>query len=278
MLMSSFLFSRKKPTKDRVIDRIKKLSCLHLFWSACWVLYSKSRPEHNFLGVLEFIIRGGGWQFYTFSVLILLTPLDWIAYHLSQRAKWGMLGIAMSVVLGVFWWNISGQKWLIKSYYWLPLNYVAMPFAGALLAPKISAIQTSGRTCSKLVVLCVVIGAAFACLEWSFAAEVPIGISGARAWLPKASRLSIQFFAVSMIIGGLFVKNKPGRIITLLARNSLGVYCVHGFFVSLIMKINSGLSEILQAPIASIICLVVLLIVCTFTSELLRMIFKERLV
>ncbi len=276
VLISSMLFVMKPPDKRRILDRLAKLGYLYVFWVSAWVIYSKEKPDLNALSVLEFLLRGGGWHFYTFSVLIVLTPVSWIAYNLPGRAKWLGLIASVAIVYITFVWVRTGFKWVYHPYYWLPTCFIIMPFVAAILTPKLSIFLTSRKRCILWAVILLFAGIIAAFHEWSFAAPVSMNLDG-RQWLPKAARLSIQFTAIAMVCLSFIRKKPPGIIIAFLAKNSLGVYCIHGFFLryfSLIsVKLVGG-----PSPLSSCICAATLVVFSAFTTEFLRKLFRERLV
>lgn len=276
VLISSILFVMKTPDKKRTLNRLAKLSYLYIFWVSAWVIYSKAKPELDFASILEFVLRGGGWLFYTFPVLIVLTPVSTLAYWLPGRTKWIGLLVSIAVVYGTFIWVRTGYKWVFHPYYWLPTCFIMMPFVAALMTPRLRNLLASRRLCFGWASVFVVLGVVSAIHEWSYAAPVTMNLEG-RQWLPKAARLSVQFNAIALVLVSFVRMNPPGKLIAFFAKNSLGVYCVHGFFLRYFSQITAKFVGG-PSPLSACLCAVGLVIFSSFATEFLRRLFRERLV
>lgn len=277
ILMSMVLFSLRPPSWSRTLDRIKKLAFLYCFWVGAWILYTKVKPEPTVLGWIEFLLRGGGWLFYTFAALIVLTPLCWVASKLSRSGKWIGLLTCMFVVAGTFLWIHDGTRWLHHQYYWVPSCFVMMPFVAAILVPHLERFRESGSTRIKWIVAMVVLGLMAAFLEWKFAAPGEL-ITGERRWVPKHARLSVQFNAIAMLIFSLGVKRAVNRVISFFARNSLGVYCLHPFILRGFIEPTQHLINPYAPDLAIPIGCTVVAVFCSAVTEFLRAAFKHRLI
>ncbi len=279
VLMSMVLFTMKPPTWARAVDRIKKLAYLYGFWVGAWILYTKLRPEPGFYGLLEFVIRGGGWVLYTFTVLMIMTPLCSLAAWMNQRSKWLGPLISMLVVVGTFTYLVIGHKWSNRHYYWVPTCFTMMPFVAVLLIPHLKKFQTSSAFRWKWVGVMVLASLACALVEWRFSLpDEMIKTTGWRNWLPKHARLSVQFGAIATIMASLGVKSRANSLVRFFASNSLGVYCLHPFVLRGIMVPVQKIVDPI-APGLSILagCLAVA-VFCSLVSEFLRRAFKHRLI
>jgi surface polysaccharide O-acyltransferase-like enzyme len=277
ILMSMVLFSLRPPSWSRTVDRVKKLGYLYCFWVGAWVLYAKAKPEPGVLGLIEFLLRGGGWLFYTFASLMVLTPFCWVAAKLSRRGQWVGLMLSILVVLATALWVYTDKKWLHHQFYWVPSCFAMMPFVAAILAPHLNRFRESGGMRYKWIAVMLVAGIVTALLEWKFSAATEL-ITGERRWLPKHARFSIQFNAIALLILSLGVKKPVNRVVSFFARNSLGVYCLHPFilrgFIEPAQRLIGPYAPDLAIPVG---CLVVA-VFCSVVTEFLRAAFKHRLI
>lgn len=276
VLISSILFVMKKPDGKRTLDRLVKLCYLYSFWVSAWVIYSKAKPDLNFISILEFVLRGGGWLFYTFSVLIVLTPVSWFAFKLPNWGKWIGLAASAGAVYATFVWVRTDYKWLYHQYYWLPTCFIMMPFVAAILTPKLGDFYRSKARIMIWSIVLIGLGSVAAFDEWSYAAPVSLNLE-LRQWLPKAARLSISFNAIAIVLLSFLRKSPPGRVVQFFSNNSLGVYCVHGFFLRYFSKVSEFVLGG-PSPLSACVCAVSLVVFSAYVTEFLRKLFRERLV
>jgi surface polysaccharide O-acyltransferase-like enzyme len=277
ILMSMVLFSLRPPSWSRTVDRVKKLGYLYCFWVGAWVLYTRSTPEPGVLGWIEFFLRGGGWLFYTFASLMVLTPFCWMAAKLNRRWQWVGLVLSILVVIATALYVYDDRKWLNHHYYWVPSCFAMMPFVAAILVPHLNRFRESGGMRYKWIAVMLVAGFVAALVEWKFSAPIE-SITGERRWVPKHARLSMQFHAIALLILSLGVKKPVNRVVSFFARNSLGVYCLHPFilrgFIEPAQHLIGPYAPDLAIPVG---CLVVA-VFCSVVTEFLRAAFKHRLI
>ncbi len=278
ILLSMVLFAIKKPNWASNWDRVKKLGYLYAFWVGAWIIATEVRPEFTFLGLIVFFLRGGGWLFYTFATLILLTPLCWIAYILPKRAQWCGLFLATCAVIGTYLWTYQGYRWIKSPYYWLPSCFVMMPFIAVILTPHIFRLKDASAKRYFWIFIMLSIGGLAALIEWYYSVPSELVDPSKRNWVPKHARLSVQFFAIAMLIASLGIQKPVNGIIRFFARNSLGVYCLHPFMLSAILLPVKTILQPWVFGFATPIGCIVVAIVCSFLAEFLRLAFKQRLV
>jgi surface polysaccharide O-acyltransferase-like enzyme len=279
ILMSMLLFSIKPPTWERAVDRIKKLAYLYGFWVAAWILYTKLRPAPGLYGLFEFVIRGGGWVLYTFTVLMIMTPLCCVAHELNKKAKWlgPLLGIL--VVVGTFAYLTQGQKWSHRHYYWVPTCFTMMPFVAVLMVPHLKYLRATSAARWKWIGIMLLVAFVCALIEWRFSLpNEMVKETGWRNWLPKHARLSIQFTAVALVIASLGVKTLANSWVRFFAKNSLGIYCLHPFVLRGIMVPVKRIVDPIAPELSIIAGCVTVAIVCALISEFLRRAFRQRLI
>ena len=277
ILMSMLLVSLRQSTWQNTVERVKKLAYLYGFWVTAWVYYSKSKPEQSVFGWIEFVLSGGGWLFYTFASLIILTPFCWVASRLTRRGQWVALMISIGVVAGSFVWVRVGFKWVYHPYFWLPTCFAMMPFAAAILVPHLKRFRESAAARYKWVAIMLVLGIIAAILEWKFSAHREV-LVGERRFVPKHARLSIQFTAVAWLLLSLGIRRPANRVITFFARNSLGIYCIHPFLLRAVMIPMRKIGDPISPELTILATCAVLAVTCSLVSEFLRKAFKQRLI
>jgi surface polysaccharide O-acyltransferase-like enzyme len=277
VLMSMLLFVVKPPTWARTKDRVVKLSYLYIFWVGAWMYVTRPKIELNVWAVLELVLRGGGWLYYTFATLIVLTPVCWLASKLSRKGLWCGLAVSAGIVAGTFYYAYQEYRFVTKPVYWMPTCFCMMPFVALLLVPRLSLFCDLPRMRYKWAAFCIGLGLLFSALEWRFA--VPYELIGEyRSWIPKFARISVHCSAVALLLLALGIKHPANRIVSFFSRNSLGVYCIHPFILG-------GIVRNTKAVIPDSIHLFALPIACFITAlfssllaELLRKAFKQRLI
>jgi surface polysaccharide O-acyltransferase-like enzyme len=165
-----------------------------------------------------------------------------------------------------------------SDFYWLPSCFVMMPFVAVILTPHFLRLKDSPSKRYCWICITLAVGGLAALVEWHFAAPSELIDPATRHWVTKHARLSVQFFAIAMLIASLGIQKPVNRIIRFFARNSLGVYCLHPFMLSSIVL---PVKKILQPWVfgfATPIGCIVVAIVCSFLTEFLRLTFKQRLV
>jgi peptidoglycan/LPS O-acetylase OafA/YrhL len=277
ILISMFLFEKRKKTAIELKDRLIEFAYLYGFWVTAWILFSKYRPEPGFWGLLEFAIRGGGWLFYFIPNLAICTILGWFATRMGRPALWVSVIAGFGLVVASFAWLHDGYKWLYKSYYWLPTSFLMLPFLAMLLKPYINKICSDRKFRWTLALGFFAIAACCAFVEWQLAVPTSL-IDPEGHWLPWHTRASMQFSAVAIVILGFGIRRPPGKLILLLGKNSLGIYCVHAFLLGGIIRYSNQILGPINPWLDIIVGYLANLVICTAASEFLRRAFKSRLV
>lgn len=277
VLMSMLLFALKRPNLALAWKRVGKLFYLYGFWVGAWILQSRLRPEPSIYGWLEFIIRGGGWVFYTFIVLMILTPMCCLAEKMRTKSEWFGPIISGLVVIGTFTYLHEGFKWTRQSYYWVPMCFAMAPFIAVWMVPRLEEIKCNKLLRIKYISAFVLISIICAIVEWQFRSPQEL-LPHWRAYLPKHARLSVQFMAVAVIIASLGVTQRVPNLIQFFARNSSGVYCLHPFVLSGIGGPVQKLVAVYAPSMAIFSGALTVVVVCSWISEFLRKAFRERLI
>lgn len=277
VLMSMLLFAIRKPSWAKTVDRVKKLGYLYAFWVGAWVLCTKIRPEMSLAGIIEFFLRGGGWLFYTFATLMLLTPVCWLVTKLNKKLLIGAFIASVLIVLATFYWIYKDFKWINGDYYWLPSCFIMMPVIAVIIIPYIPSLKENFKLRNIVLLASLLLGVGLAIAEWQYHAPVEM-VNNERNWMTKFARLSVHFVALSLLVGSLSFKNRAPFIIRFFARNSLGVYCLHPFMLGGLVGIVKPFSKSLPTHIYLFVGCLFTAVVCSLLTEFLRKTFENRLV
>lgn len=277
ILISTLLFCVKPVTWESTLKRLTKLGYLYIFWVSAWIVHSKPILKPGVLGLIELTLRGGGWLFYFIAVLILMTLLTAGISALKGRGR--LLGYAVSVgaFLATVLWVSHDHHWTKGSYYWVPTCFALLPCFALWLAPRMESLIEDRASRLRLAAGLLACGVVAALVEWHFSAPGSL-IDESRKWVPKHARFSIHFDAAMIVVLSLGIRCKPGWIVSFLARNALGIYCLHGFIVGGVVKgvglVLGGRFPALLLPLG----IVATVCVCSLGAEFLRRAFRERLV
>ncbi len=277
VLISILLFCMKQVTWESTLKRLLKLGYLYIFWVSAWIVHSKPVVKPGVLGLIEFILRGGGWLFYFIAVLILMTLLT--AGIAALKGRWRQVGYAASLAtfLATVLWVSHDYRWTQGQYYWVPTCFTLLPCFALWLAPRLESLIEDRAARWRLAVGLLACGVVAALVEWHFAAPANL-IDESRKWVPKHARFSINFDAAMIVVLSLGIRCKPGRIVSFLAKNALGIYCLHGFIVGGVVK---GVDRVLGGRFPALVIpfgIVATVCICAAGAEFLRRAFRERLV
>ncbi|OYU75807.1 MAG: hypothetical protein CFE32_12860 [Alphaproteobacteria bacterium PA3] len=277
ILVSILLFCLKPITFARTRSRLVRLGYLYLFWVSAWMYYTKPVIEWNVLWITEFLLRGGGWQFYFIPVLILMTmQAAWMS-RLTRRGVHAAFLASVLILFATEWWATSDFRWTRQPYYWLPACFVLLPCFAYWLASQIPTLVADRTKRFRIAGLLALAALVAAMVEWRFQAPADL-VDQARKWVPKHARFSIQFESLAIVVLSLGIRRPPGPVIAYLARNALGIYCLHGFVIGGFLKSSQQLlGGKLPALVIPVACAGVV-VACSLTSEFLRRAFRYRLV
>jgi len=277
ILISTLLFCVKPVTWESTLKRLTKLGYLYIFWVSAWIVHSKPILKPGVLGLIELTLRGGGWLFYFIAVLIVMTLLT--AGISVLKGRWRLLGCAFSVgaFLATVLWVSHDYHWTRGQYYWLPTCFALLPCFALWLAPRMGSLIEDRSARWRLAAGLLACGVVAALVEWHFATPASL-IEETRKWVPKHARFSISFNAAMIVVLSLGIRCKPGRIVSFLGRNALGIYCLHGFIVGGVVK---GVGLVLGGRLPALVIplgIVATVCVCAVGAEFLRRAFRERLI
>jgi hypothetical protein len=148
-----------------------------------------------------------------------------------------------------------------------PLNFVSFAFAGVGLA-RLSA-AGAARTRTWVGIACVALAGGTAILDWTVYVD-PCFFEVNEYAMPAYTRPSLVFLAVAVLVGALRIRMPPSAAVRFMAAYSLGVYCLHPFFVD-------GRDKIIQvmhlSGLAAVLVPWVLVLVLSYVGSVVMPLF-----
>ncbi|MHB1138771.1 MAG: acyltransferase family protein [Microthrixaceae bacterium] len=223
MLMSAYLLVVRPPTTG-IRARIVTLLTMAVFWSVVLKLWQggsgalrAGRPD-SVGSALEFVVRAGNTPYYFFVSLSLVLLLVWRLRGVA--AGWS---VALLVV-ATTWLAIApaiasrwDQEW--AAAYWNPLNFV-------VYAPIAVLVERAPRPRPWMLLLLAAAAVPVAALEW-IADRSAVHFAGNGFAFPGYTRPSSAILVTLLLLLALPVRRQPGRLVRVLAINSLAIYVLH---------------------------------------------------
>jgi len=274
LFLAVFLQCVKNPDLARERNLFIGYFYLYVFWVASWTLLTRSRPEPTLWGIISFVLQGGGWAYYFFTVLILVQIIRFFVKNWTDRGLFMGFLLSECIIAGILWkFSQDGHTWMRVETYWWPINALPIPFAAAILSRHHARICNDSRLWWRLMGGGILITAIAVVWEWSLAA--PAGLDSERRFLPEYLRISLILTVLAFVFIALKVTYVP-RFILFLSRNSLGIFCLHVFILGGVYKCVHLL--IPHPVLASVVTLMVIIVGAAWLSELFRKILQVRLV
>jgi Acyltransferase family len=274
LLISSYLLVTHCHSWPAYWKKIKGMVALYLFWVGAWILVTKPTPEMTLGGIAEFFLRGGGWAYYFFAVLVINSILTALIHRCSSKLIW--LGFVMSVILsqGVFHaMAFQSHAWTHIPTYWWPICFFPIPFVAMIASHYHAAIaENYQRWCSAVIALAVV-ACGFAIIEWQFCADA--GLSKMRMFLPEYLRASMVIGSALLLFLAMRLNYSPW-VVKWISKNSLGIFCLHVFMLGAVATKVRG--KLPNHAVATVVTVVIVIAVCGISSEVLRRLLKERII
>jgi surface polysaccharide O-acyltransferase-like enzyme len=278
VLISTYLYARKPTDSAGLGRRLGRILRLLVFWSVLYQAYRltgfgaiKSVPlEPNELGL--YLMSGGSTVYYFFEVLAIVTVITHGANRLPARVVW-FLFAASVVVVGVLPVLHKETHFRFLAHHANPLNFVPYAFAGVGLA-RLSAVGAA-RTRTWIGIACVALAGGTAVLDWTVYVD-PCFFEINEFAIPAYTRPSLVFLAVAVLVLALPVRRPPGPVVRFMALHSLGVYCLHPFFVDGRDKIIQVMH--LSGLAAVLVPWVLVLVLSYFGSVVMPLFLREEMI
>ncbi|MHB1035983.1 MAG: acyltransferase family protein [Pirellulales bacterium] len=236
MLMSLFLFCVRARNASYVFQRLERLLVLFAFWSLLYLFVLRERVDFHFsnpINSLAFIVTGGTPFFWFFSCLAGMT----LICHFTIRLPGTLLGLftavsalALTALPGLAVANPT--CWPFVAVY-NPLNFLPFVFIAAWMSQQQQKAGTTAlrASTSGIAALCCLY-LAISTLEWMWLPDIS-HVRYSTNTIPSYTRVSVVIGAYTLLnIAFLLNSNRAVPfLIRLLADYSLGIFCVHCFFI-----------------------------------------------
>jgi hypothetical protein len=199
LLISSYLLVTHCHTWSEYRKKIKSILALYLFWVGAWIVVTKPIPEMSLWGITEFFLRGGGWAYYFFAVLLINSILTALFHRSTTAIIWVGFIISLIISQGMFHVMVFQQHaWTHVSTYWWPICFFPISFV-AVLASRYQLILAANKRLWWITVIAVIVAnLSFALIEWKFCADA--GLMKMRTFLPEYLRSSLVFGSANLLI------------------------------------------------------------------------------
>jgi surface polysaccharide O-acyltransferase-like enzyme len=242
VLISTYLYARKPTDTAGLGRRLWRIVRLLVFWSVLFQVYYQGgfaavknvphpvREPHEF-GL--YLMSGGNTYYYFFEALAIVTIVTHLATRLSSPLVWGLFA-ASTVVVGVLPLLHKELHYRFLAHHANPLNFLPYAFAGVGLARLTAAGADRPRDLVGLACLALAIPATV--LDWTVYVDRCFFEINQFA-IPAYTRPSLVFLAVAVLVLALRSRLPTNSVVRFMALHSLGVYCLHPFFVDIKFKV-----------------------------------------
>jgi|WetSurMetagenome_2_1015567.scaffolds.fasta_scaffold149201_2 hypothetical protein len=275
LAISCYLFATRKPDAKYFWTRAKHLILLSFFWSVFLNIWTDgifkfitSIPLSPW-ALMEFIARAGNTPYYFFLCLMVLLGLCLLASRLNNYTLW--LLTIFSILLVALMPMISTFSGFIKlSAWWHPLPFLPYPFASTLLFRYSRELHHWRFPVAALSLGAAIISGFF---EWKYYVDA-IYFSIQPYALPAYMRPSVFFACYSLLVLFLGPWSNCPAFIRFLSDYSLTLYCLHLFFIPIVVKYASTAAPIFQSRQIQ----VVLVLLLSYAGGMfLKLFFKKSL-
>lgn len=278
VLLSCYLTIRNQTGWPRLRHRLWRLIVLVVFWTVLMSLWKGGYGElrkmipTSLASLFEIVFSANGEFYYFFVVLIYCSLISFGTARLS--ALWNWIGLALSTALMFFLPRfVMSNGCPILLAYWHPLNFLAYPFAAALIYRYQDRLVNNLRSLFVVVLVLLAISALFAWYEWTHyiqAAFLPAGLA-----FPLLMRASHVYLAAALFIPGLWPCRAAPAVIRFMSANSLALYVLHGFYRPIVLQNTPALP--IPDSLTRLLQLTVTILLCYATAYVLPLFLKEDL-
>jgi len=272
LLISCFLRAKKDPIPWRQqVPFFTGLLSLYVFWVGAWMLVTKPTIDFSLMGITEMALRGGGWAFYYFAVLLIVHVIRALISRWSSN-RLALLSAAILILSQLVCTILShrGYSWEQAESYWWPINFLAIPFLGTWMAKEehsLSLATTKGKKWLMIFSIGLLLSLA---LDWFVAPsgdEMPA--------LAEYLRATPTLMAIILMQVSFSIRSRPAWV-GWFAKNSLGIFCLHVFVLGGIGKaVSKFMHHIL---VIDLITLAVTMIALSLAAEVLRYCLNKRVI
>jgi hypothetical protein len=230
--VSCYLFDRKNPNKSYFWNRIRRIALLLAFWPVALLLWRGGLPgligslPAQPLALLEFFARAGHTIYYFFVCLLLLTAITFGALCINKSAAACLAMLSFVAVAAMPIITIAANMPKLSAW-WHPLPFLPYAFASVLLA-KYEPVIDRWRVGLASLLLAASFMAGL--LEWKCYMN-PVYFSMQPYAMPAYMRPSLVLSAYGLLLLAIGFKAEIPRWVRYMADRSLGLYCLHPFFM-----------------------------------------------
>ena len=278
ILMGSYLAARFPANWEKTSHRVIRLALLAFFWTFMLTIWKGGYEQLKRLvpeSAYDFVIKvmsANGEFYYFFIALIFCTLLTFVLTRLPTI--WNVIGLVASLALMFFLPQITAatRQPLLLAYY-NPLSFLPYPFLGVTIVRLQDRFLTDWRKLLAIVAACLALGGLFLWYEWTHDINplfFPInGLS-----FPLLARVSLVFHAAAIVLAGLWSWGAAPRIVSSMAKLSLGIFVLHAFLRPVVMQNFPGpmfpsvaVARLAQTGLVILFCYILALIMPLFVRE-----------
>ena len=241
LIVSHYLSLRKPADWSVCLRQLKRIACLGVFWTLLYLVFIHQGFRGWWPGsprrMVTFLVSAGGTPYYFFVSLIGLTVLTYVVRSIRTRY------IVVLFALTTAW--VSILPFLAKAtgiyklaIYWNPMSFLPYPFAAIL----VSRLRDGplGRRCQTHLVIAWLLSCLLAMVvDWIAYPDAGF-FTVTNSAIPAYSRPSLVFLSTAVLFLAVKVRPGPNAVISFMSRYSLGLYCLHPFFLPHVIRRTDG--------------------------------------
>jgi len=238
VLVSTYLLALRPATDQVLLRRLGRMGRLLVFWTVLYEVFFYTgygfvkRIPHEPTDLALFVMSACNTVYYFFLCLMLVTAVAHLVRQAPGVTVWGLFA-ASTLVVGALPLVQRATGNLFPAHHANPLNFLPFAFAGVGLG-RLSA-AGAGRTLDRIGLGCLLLAAAAAVLDWTVYVD-PCFFKVNQFAIPAYTRPSLVFLAVAVVVLAVRGRWSGNRVVGWMSRHSLGVYCLHPFFLPIQFK------------------------------------------
>jgi surface polysaccharide O-acyltransferase-like enzyme len=242
ILISCYYIAAEKRDNSYAWKRINSLLMLSLFWSTLFILFNHGYKGFTMFKINHFqdawllFIHSGKTIYYFFISLLFANALTILIQNKSIFFYWTGFILSSLLLIALPWLAIYFKEPLFAAYY-NPFNFIIFAFVAHLLQQY----PITKKYGLYLLLFIATLGVGM--YEWNFIKNT-IYYKIQTYGMPTYSRYSLVFSATLLFTIFYALKIHSNAVIEFISKNSLGLFCVHVFYVPIINKatIHIGLT------------------------------------
>jgi len=236
IFISCFLLVDKNKDHKDLLKKVKKYLMLISFWFFCWLIWRAAKGMEVPLTLNGMILGILITPYYFFLCLLFSLIITFFAMKISTKLNVLFLIISCLILLILPFITILAG-YINVSMYQNPLNFLLYPFGAIIL----SRIREKMDLRDRLLIAggLIAAGISLSLFEWKFEVDSIFFTTNGFA-IPAYTRPSLFFFSAALMMFCLYIRPSTNRVIDFMSRLSLGLYCLHLFFMDWIVQVDFG--------------------------------------